>query len=90
MKRESIVCGDALADPDRMSSDLANEPLFVSPRGDDDARGDRPVLRELLSSFERNIIVTALFAAGPLKPILKASWRAWKGCMPTAGSITTL
>ncbi len=44
-----------------MSRDLANEAFETPAR--DGAQGDRPALRELLISFERNIIVTALFAA---------------------------
>jgi len=53
-----------LADPDRMSRDLSDEPGPPAPMGADEPQTDRPVLRDLLISFERNIIVTALFAAG--------------------------
>ena len=46
-----------------MSRDLSEESTPGVPPGDGPP-GDRPVLRDLLVSFERNIILAALQAAG--------------------------
>ncbi len=43
---------------------MSDEHHPSAPEGVDEQQTDRPVLRDLLTSFERNIIVTALFAAG--------------------------
>ncbi len=47
-----------------MPRDLSEEHRSSAPTGEDEPQTDRPVLRDLLTSFERNIIATALFAAG--------------------------
>lgn len=47
-----------------MSSDPALEPILGAPPSGDGSGGTRPVLRDLLVSFERNIIFAALQAAG--------------------------
>ena len=47
-----------------MPRDLSEEHRSSAPSGVDEPQTDRPVLRDLLISFERNIIATALFAAG--------------------------
>ena len=47
-----------------MSRDLSDASLPSVPVGPDEPQTDRPLLRDLLISFERNIIATALFAAG--------------------------
>ncbi len=47
-----------------MPSDSTREPLPAPLQGEAGFSGDRPLLRDLLVSFERNIIVTAMFAAG--------------------------
>jgi DNA-binding NtrC family response regulator len=47
-----------------MLRDLSDERRPSAPQGVDEPQIDRPVLRDLLTSFERNIIATALFAAG--------------------------
>ncbi|MEO8501619.1 MAG: helix-turn-helix domain-containing protein [Vicinamibacteria bacterium] len=46
-----------------MSSDLADPSLYESPSGDEPAGGERLVLRDMLLSFERNLILTVLVAA---------------------------
>jgi DNA-binding NtrC family response regulator len=47
-----------------MPRDLSDEQRASAPEGVNEQQTDRPVLRDLLTSFERNIIVTALFASG--------------------------
>lgn len=47
-----------------MSSDLSGVSGTDAPTGGEEPQTDRPLLRDLLISFERNIIATALFAAG--------------------------
>ena len=47
-----------------MSSDLADSSLFDSPSSHDEhAGGERLVLRDMLLSFERNLILTVMVAA---------------------------
>jgi DNA-binding NtrC family response regulator len=46
-----------------MSSDLADPSLFESPAGPEFPGGERLVLRDMLLSFERNLILTVLVAA---------------------------
>ena len=47
-----------------MSSDLADPSLFGSHSGIEPTGEERLVLRDMLYSFERNLIVTVLVAAG--------------------------
>jgi len=47
-----------------MSGDLADPSLFESHSGLEPAGGERLVLRDMLYSFERNLILTVLVAAG--------------------------
>jgi DNA-binding NtrC family response regulator len=47
-----------------MSSDLADSSLFESHSGLEPEGGERLVLRDILQSFERNLIATVLLAAG--------------------------
>jgi hypothetical protein len=47
-----------------MSSDLADPSFFDSPSGLEPAGSERVVLRDILQSFERNLIITVLLAAG--------------------------
>ena len=46
-----------------MSSDLAEPPLFDSSPGLEPGDGERLVLRDMLLSFERNLIATVMVAA---------------------------
>jgi len=46
-----------------MSSDLADPSPFESPSGLEPAGGERLVLRDMLLSFERNLIATVMVAA---------------------------
>jgi len=46
-----------------MSSHLADPSLFESPSGPEFLGGERLVLRDMLLSFERNLILTVLVAA---------------------------
>ena len=46
-----------------MSSDLADPSLFDSSPGLEPSGGERLVLRDMLLSFERNLIVTVMVAA---------------------------
>ena len=59
----SIAGFRSLADPARMSSHFAEGSLFA-PRFNLETPGDRLVLRDILASFERSLIVAALLAAG--------------------------
>jgi len=63
INRRSIVGFEARPDPVRMSSHFAEGSLF-DPRFNLEAAGDRLVLRDILASFERSLIVAALLAAG--------------------------
>jgi len=47
-----------------MSSGLAEPSLFESQSGVEPTGGERLVLRDMLYSFERNLILTVLVAAG--------------------------
>ena len=47
-----------------MPSDVPDEPIPGAPPFGDGPAGDRSVLRDLVISFEKNIITTALSAAG--------------------------
>lgn len=46
-----------------MSSDLVDPSLFESHTGLEPAGGERLILRDMLLSFERNLIVTVMVAA---------------------------
>ena len=63
INRRSIVGFSRLADPAGMSSHFAEGSLF-DPRFNLEAAGDRLVLRDILASFEKSLIVAALLAAG--------------------------
>jgi DNA-binding NtrC family response regulator len=47
-----------------MSSDLADPARFELESGIEPSSSDRLVLRDILANFERDLIVTVLFAAG--------------------------
>jgi DNA-binding NtrC family response regulator len=64
MKRASIAAAPTLPDPDRMPNDLSPERSTAPKDGGADAQADRPVLRDLLISFEKNLITAAMSAAG--------------------------
>jgi len=63
INRGSIVRFSSLADPAFMSSHFA-EGSLSDPRFNLESAGDRLVLRDILASFERSLIVAALLAAG--------------------------
>ncbi|HRB11386.1 MAG TPA: helix-turn-helix domain-containing protein [Vicinamibacteria bacterium] len=63
INRRSIAGFSRLADPALMSSHFA-EGSLLDPRFNLEAAGDRLVLRDILASFERSLIVAALLAAG--------------------------
>ncbi|MEO8360335.1 MAG: helix-turn-helix domain-containing protein [Vicinamibacteria bacterium] len=64
MNPASIVARAGLPDPVSMPSDLADPSLFESQADVESAGGERLVLRDILASFERNLIITVLTAAG--------------------------
>lgn len=47
-----------------MPGELTDPSLFESQSGAEPSGGERLVLRDILSSFERNLIITVLVAAG--------------------------
>ncbi|MBX7185642.1 MAG: hypothetical protein K1Y01_10905 [Vicinamibacteria bacterium] len=63
INRGSIVGLSRLVDPAGMSSHFAQGSLF-DPRFNLETAGDRLVLRDILASVEKSLIVAALLAAG--------------------------